>query len=141
MCQYNRIDDPQRYTKEELSPVEVERRIRGIIKVGRDVELKLGMPMYENNSCPGVSALLFPPCIWFLRVLLILIFLQISTLLPTDLGLIVHYPRPKELTDDEDEDPVSSPIKKCKASSAAEDVGPSREGERSMVDEPVTVTR
>jgi hypothetical protein len=55
MCEYRGIDDPERYTKEELSPEEVERRIRDIIKLGHDIELKLGMSMYENNSCPDVS--------------------------------------------------------------------------------------
>jgi hypothetical protein len=34
MCEYSGIDDPQRYTKEELSSEEIERRIRNIIKVG-----------------------------------------------------------------------------------------------------------
>jgi hypothetical protein len=57
MCQYSGINDPQRYNKEALAPEEIERRIRDIIKVGRDVDLKLGMPMYENGSCPDVSIL------------------------------------------------------------------------------------
>jgi hypothetical protein len=34
MCEYSGIDDPQRYSKEELSFEEIERRIRNIIKVG-----------------------------------------------------------------------------------------------------------
>jgi hypothetical protein len=55
MCQCSRIEDPQRYTKDELAPKEIEHPIRDIIKVCRDVELKLGMPMYENVSCPDVS--------------------------------------------------------------------------------------
>jgi hypothetical protein len=57
MCQYSEIDDPQRCKKQELAPKDIERRIHDIIKVGRDVELKLGMPMYENGSCPDVSIL------------------------------------------------------------------------------------
>jgi hypothetical protein len=61
MCQYSGIDDPQCYTKEELAPEEIERRIRDIIKVGHDVELKLGMPMYENGSCPDASIMQLSP--------------------------------------------------------------------------------
>jgi hypothetical protein len=57
MCQYSGIDDPQCFTKEELASMEIEHRIRDIIKVGRNVEMKLGMPMYENGSCPDVSAI------------------------------------------------------------------------------------
>jgi hypothetical protein len=34
MCEYSGIDDPQRYSKEELSPEEIEHQIRNIIKVG-----------------------------------------------------------------------------------------------------------
>jgi hypothetical protein len=34
MCEYSRIDDPQRYSKEELSSEEIERRICNIIKWG-----------------------------------------------------------------------------------------------------------
>jgi hypothetical protein len=56
MCQYSGIDDPQRYTKEELSSEEIEHRIRNIIKVGRDEKLELKIPMYENGNCPEVSA-------------------------------------------------------------------------------------
>jgi hypothetical protein len=56
MCEYSGIDDPQRYSKEELSAEEIELRIRNIIKVGRDEPLKLKIPMYENGSCPKVSA-------------------------------------------------------------------------------------
>jgi hypothetical protein len=67
MCQYSGINDPQHYTKEELALEEVEHQIRDITKVGRDVELKLGMPMYENNSFPDVSVLQLPPCICFLQ--------------------------------------------------------------------------
>jgi hypothetical protein len=59
MCEYSRIDDPQRYSKEELSAEEIENRIRNIIKVGRDEPLKLKIPMYENDNCPEVSAFLF----------------------------------------------------------------------------------
>jgi hypothetical protein len=59
MCQYSGIDDSQRYTKEELSSEEIERRIRNIIKVGRDEKLELKIPMYENGNCPEVSAFLF----------------------------------------------------------------------------------
>jgi hypothetical protein len=68
MCQYSRIDDPQRYTKEEIALEEIEHRIRDIIKVGRDVELKLGMPMYENGSFPNVSIWQLPPCLRFLWI-------------------------------------------------------------------------
>jgi hypothetical protein len=56
MCQYSGIDDSQRYTKGELSSEEIERRIRNIIKVGRDEKLELKIPMYENDNCPEVSA-------------------------------------------------------------------------------------
>jgi hypothetical protein len=59
MCEYSGIDDPQCYTKEELSSEEIERRIRNIIKVGRDEKLELKIPMYENGNCPEVSAFLF----------------------------------------------------------------------------------
>jgi hypothetical protein len=59
MCQYSGIDDPQRYTKEELSSEEIERRIRNIIKVGQDEKLALKIRMYENGNCPEVSAFLF----------------------------------------------------------------------------------
>jgi hypothetical protein len=59
MCEYNGIDDPQRYSKEELSAEDIEHRIRNIIKVGRDEPLKLKIPMYENGNCPEVSAFLF----------------------------------------------------------------------------------
>jgi hypothetical protein len=59
MCQYSGIDNSQCYTKEELSSEEIERRIRNIIKVGRDEKLELKIPMYENDNCPEVSASLF----------------------------------------------------------------------------------
>jgi hypothetical protein len=59
MCEYSGIDDPQRYSKEELSSKEIKHRIRNIIKVGRDEKLKLKIPMYENGNCPKVSAFLF----------------------------------------------------------------------------------
>jgi protein-tyrosine-phosphatase len=59
MCEYSGIDDPQRYSKEELSAEEIENRIRNIIKVGPDEPLKLKIPMYENSNCPEVSASLF----------------------------------------------------------------------------------
>jgi hypothetical protein len=55
MCEYSGVDDPQRYSKEELYAEEIEQRIRNIIKVGRDEPLKLKIPMYENDSCPKVS--------------------------------------------------------------------------------------
>jgi hypothetical protein len=55
MCQYSEIKDPQRYTKEELSFEEIEHQIRNIIKVGRDKNLELKIPMYENDNCPEVS--------------------------------------------------------------------------------------
>jgi hypothetical protein len=59
MCEYSGINDPQRYSKEELSSKEIEHRIRNIIKVGRDEKLKLKIPMCENGNCPEVSAFLF----------------------------------------------------------------------------------
>jgi hypothetical protein len=59
MCKYKRIDDPQRFSKEELSAEEIEHRIRNIIKVGRDEPLKLKIPIYKNSSCPEVSISLF----------------------------------------------------------------------------------
>jgi hypothetical protein len=59
MCEYSGIDDPQHYSKEELSAEEIEHRIRNIIKVGRDEPLKLKIPMYENGNYPEVSAFLF----------------------------------------------------------------------------------
>jgi hypothetical protein len=59
MCEYSGINDPQRYSKEELSSEEIERRICNIIKVGRDEKLGLKIPMYENDNCPEVSAFLF----------------------------------------------------------------------------------
>jgi hypothetical protein len=53
------------------------------------------------------------------------LFLQISTLPPSELGPIVRYPRPKELTDDEEE---SSPSPKIhKASPMVEDAGAQKE--------------
>jgi hypothetical protein len=55
MCDYSGIDDPQHYSKEELSAEKIELRIRNIIKVGQDEPLKLRIPMYENGSCPKVS--------------------------------------------------------------------------------------
>jgi hypothetical protein len=59
MCEYSGVDDPQHYTKEELSSEEIECRTRNIIKVGRDEKLELKIPMYENGNCPEVSAFLF----------------------------------------------------------------------------------
>jgi hypothetical protein len=53
--------------------------------------------------------------------------LQISTLLPSNLGPVIRYPRSKELTDDEEEQ-ASSPIRKRKDPAAAEDAGPSHKG-------------
>jgi hypothetical protein len=49
------------------------------------------------------------------------------------LSPIFRYPRPKELTDDEEESD-SWPIKKCKAPSAAEDTGPTHD--EVMAEEP-----
>jgi hypothetical protein len=54
MCEYSGVDDPQRYSKEELSAEEIELRIHNIIKVWRGEPLKLKIPMYENGSCPKV---------------------------------------------------------------------------------------
>jgi hypothetical protein len=59
MCEYSGIDDPQHYSKEELSSEEIVHRIRNIIKVGQDEKLELKIPMYENGNCPEVSAFLF----------------------------------------------------------------------------------
>jgi hypothetical protein len=59
MCEYSGIDDPQHYSKEELSSKEIEHRIRNITKVGRDEKLGLKIPMYENGNCPEVSVFLF----------------------------------------------------------------------------------
>jgi hypothetical protein len=59
MCEYSGIDDPQHYSKEDLSAEEIENRIRNIIKVGRDEPLKLTIPMYQNGNYPEVSASLF----------------------------------------------------------------------------------
>jgi uncharacterized protein YifN (PemK superfamily) len=59
MCDYSGIDDTQCYTKEELTPEEIKRRIRNIIKVGRDEELKLKIPMLENGNFPEVNYPLF----------------------------------------------------------------------------------
>jgi hypothetical protein len=59
--------------------------------------------------------------------------LQISTLPTSELSPIVRYPRPKELTDDEEE-LTSSPIHKRKAPSASEDAGSSHE--EVMAEEP-----
>jgi hypothetical protein len=59
MCEYSGIDNPQRYTEEELSSEEIEWRIRNIIKVGRDEKLELKIPMFENGNCPEVSVSLF----------------------------------------------------------------------------------
>jgi hypothetical protein len=65
MCEYSGVDDPQRYSREELSAEEIELRIRNIIKVGRDEPLKLKIPMYENGSCPEVCFSLFRHNGWF----------------------------------------------------------------------------
>jgi hypothetical protein len=54
MCQYSRIDDPQRYTKEELTSKETEHRVCNIIKIVRDEELGLTFPMFENGNYPEV---------------------------------------------------------------------------------------
>jgi hypothetical protein len=59
MCEYSGIDDSQRYSKEDLSAEKIEHRIRNIIQGGRDEPLKLKILMYENDSCPEVSASLF----------------------------------------------------------------------------------
>jgi hypothetical protein len=125
MCDYSGIDDAQCYTREELTPEEVERRIRNIIKVGRDEELKLNIPKFENGSCPEVNQISFRHYHFSLRIYTLLLFLQISTLPHSELGPIVCYPRPKELIDDEEE--TSPSLKKCKASQMAEDAGPSQE--------------
>jgi hypothetical protein len=69
MCECSGIDDAQRYTKEELSPEEIEHRICNIIKVGQDEELKLKIPMFENGSCPEVNHLLFHHYRMFLLIL------------------------------------------------------------------------
>jgi hypothetical protein len=55
MCQYSGIDDPQCYTKEELTSEEIKCRICNIIKIGQDEELKLKIPMFENENCPEVN--------------------------------------------------------------------------------------
>jgi hypothetical protein len=56
---------------------------------------------------------------------------------PSELGLIVRYPRPKELTDDEEE--TSSSPKRRESSPVAEDAGPSQ-GEP-VAEEPVATIR
>jgi hypothetical protein len=43
------------HTKEELTPEEIECRICNIIKIDRDEELKLKIPMFENGNCPEVN--------------------------------------------------------------------------------------
>jgi hypothetical protein len=63
--------------------------------------------------------------------------MQISTLPPSELGPIVRYPRPKELTDDGEE--TSPSPKRRKASPMAEDVGPFQE--EPIVEEPATAVR
>jgi hypothetical protein len=55
MCQYSRINDAQRYTGEELTPGEIERRIRNFIKISQDEELTLKILMFENGSCLEVT--------------------------------------------------------------------------------------
>jgi hypothetical protein len=68
--------------------------------------------------------------------------LQIHTLLTAELGLIIRYPRPEELTDDKEEEPSPSQEKKRRISPAAEEVGSAHEErEGKMADEPTTVTR
>jgi hypothetical protein len=52
MCQYSGINDAQHYTQEELTP---EERIHNIIKIDRDKEVKLKIPMFKNGSCPEVT--------------------------------------------------------------------------------------
>jgi hypothetical protein len=42
-----------------LSSEEIERQICNIIKVGRDEQLGLKIPMYENDNFPEVSVFLF----------------------------------------------------------------------------------
>jgi hypothetical protein len=64
-------------------------------------------------------------------------FLQISTLPPSKLGPIVRYPRPKELTDDEEE--TSPSPKRHKASPMVGDAGPSQE--EPMAEEAVAAVR
>jgi hypothetical protein len=137
MCDYSGIDDAQRYTREELTPEEVERQIHNIIKVGRDEELKLKILMVENGSCPEVNQPSFHHYHLFHRIYTLLFFLQISTLPPSELGPIVRYPWPKEHIDDEEE---TSPYpNKCKASPMAGDAGPSQE--EPTAGEPVVAVR
>jgi hypothetical protein len=135
MCDYSGIDDPQRYTKEELSSKEIERRIRNIIKVGRDEKLELKIPMYENGNCPEVSAFLFRH--GYLTPFDLLVFLlQLPSLPPSKLNQPFRYPRANELSDDEDE--IPSP-KRQKSSPIAEEEGPSH-GEP-MAEKPAATER
>jgi hypothetical protein len=63
--------------------------------------------------------------------------LQISTLIPSELGPIVHYPCPKELIDDEEET-SPSPTRR-QASPMAGDAGPSQE--EPIAEKPVAAVR
>jgi hypothetical protein len=138
MCDYSGTDDAQHYTKEELTPEEVEHRIRSVIKVGRDEELKLKMLMFENSSCPEVNYSSFRHYHLFFKSVPYTLFLAISTLPASELGPFVRFPWLKEITYDEEE-PSSSPIKKCKAPSITEDAGPSHE--ELTAEEPVAPVR
>jgi hypothetical protein len=55
LCEYSGIDNQQCFTKETLTPEEIEHRIRDVIKIGRSVEMKLGMPIFENGNYPDAS--------------------------------------------------------------------------------------
>jgi hypothetical protein len=130
MCEYSGIDDPQRYTKEELSSEEIERRIRSIIKVGRDEKLELKIPMYENGNCPEVSAFFFRRDCLFLSTDLHSFVAFLPS--PSELSRLVRYPWSKELTDDDETSP--SP-KRHKSSPVAKEARPSCE--EPMAEEPV----
>jgi hypothetical protein len=90
MCEYSGIDDAQRYTKEKLSPEEIERRIRNIIKVGQDEELKLKIPMFENGSCPEVNHPLF--CHYCMFLLILQLTFILADLHPYSFGAWSHHP-------------------------------------------------
>jgi hypothetical protein len=54
MHEYTGAKDGMRYSKEELDPKVVEKRIRLLMKSPRKKPLKFGMAMFENGSCPPV---------------------------------------------------------------------------------------
>jgi hypothetical protein len=54
MHEYTGAKDGMRYSKKELDPKVVEKRIRSLIKSPRKKPLKFGMAMFENGSCPPV---------------------------------------------------------------------------------------